>query len=81
VDPEPFTLRELLDMREGRARLEWEQTSAMMALFYNANKPKNAPRATPATFNPFTRRDCRRVGVDFLRDLLVRGRGTGGAGA
>ena len=53
----------------------------MMALFYNANKPKNAPKATPATFNPFTRRDCRRVGVDFLRDLLVRGPGKEKPGA
>ena len=58
-------------MREGRARLEWEQTSAMMALFYNANKGKSAARATPATFNPFTRGDRPRLGVDFLKELLV----------
>ena len=54
VNPDPFTLRELVWMVEGRGKFEWSQTASLMALAVNLMRdPKKGKAASPADFNPF----------------------------
>jgi cytochrome P450 len=39
-------------MAEGRARLEWGQTSQVLCMLYNANRDPKKPAASPDDFNP-----------------------------
>lgn len=43
-------------MAEGKQREEWGRWSAWMALFANANLPKDEPEVHPDRFNPFAER-------------------------
>ena len=55
MNPDPFTMRELLSMVEGRGKFAWGMTSSLMALMANLNRdPRKGNAATPADFNPFT---------------------------
>lgn len=58
MNPDPFTLRELIWMVEGRGKFEWNQTSALMALAVNLMRDtrKGTP-VKPADFNPFAPRE------------------------
>ena len=57
VNPDPFTLRELVWMVEGRGKFEWSQTASLMALAVNLMRdPKKGKAASPADFNPFAPR-------------------------
>lgn len=52
MNPEPFTLRELCDMAEGRQRQAWQHTSMLAAGIYRMScDPKKPPK--PHHFNPF----------------------------
>jgi hypothetical protein len=50
VSPGPHTLRELVDMAEGRERSEWRRTAQVLALLYNAHFKGDK---TPEDFYPF----------------------------
>lgn len=57
MNPDPFTLRELVRMTEGRGRLEWGQTSCLMALVANILRdPKKSKPVKPADFNPYSQK-------------------------
>ena len=57
MNPDPFTLRELVWMVEGRGKFEWSQTASLMALAANLMRdPKKGKAASPADFNPFAPR-------------------------
>ena len=57
MNPDPFTLRELVWMVEGRGKFEWSQTASLMALAANLMRdPKTGKAASPADFNPFAPR-------------------------
>lgn len=51
VHPGPFTLRQLWDMGEAA----WEPWAQLLAMFYNAHKPKEASAETSDVFNPYAR--------------------------
>ena len=54
MNPDPFTLRELVWMVEGRGKFEGSQTASLMALAVNLMRdPKKGKAASPADFNPF----------------------------
>lgn len=52
INPDPFTLRELDWMLQGRGEFEWSMTSSLMALQINMNCKK---KVKPNDFNPFAR--------------------------
>lgn len=57
MNPDPFTLRELVWMVEGRGKFEWSQTASLMALAANlVRDPRKGRAATPSDFNPFVSR-------------------------
>ena len=54
MNPDPFTLRELVNMAEGRGKMEWGQTSCLMALVANILRDPNKTKAVnPGDFNPY----------------------------
>lgn len=53
LDPRPFTLRELLQMRNGREKQEWNHTALVAMILANANRdPKKKPWQF-SHFHPF----------------------------
>lgn len=47
-------MRELVKMAEGRGKMEWGQTSCLMALVANILRdPKKSKPVKPADFNPY----------------------------
>jgi len=72
VNPEPFTLRELLWMAEAVQREHWQHTSCILALIANVNRDPRKGRAfRPADFDPFaaTARDGIPLTTDNWADL------------
>jgi hypothetical protein len=53
IDPGPLTLRELALMAEGRSRLEWAQTSQLLAMLFNTHRDPKTPAVKPDAFNPY----------------------------
>jgi hypothetical protein len=74
VNPDPFTLRELVKMAEGRGKMEWGQTSCLMALVANILRdPKKGKISTPADFNPyFQNRKPVKAPLSILRDVFCK---------
>ncbi len=57
MNPDPFTLRELVKMAESRGRLEWGRTSCLMALVANILRdPKKSKPVKPGDFNPYSQK-------------------------
>ena len=79
MNPDPLTLRELAWMAEGVQRVQWAQTSAVLAMLANAHRdPKRKPTPfKPDDFNPWAERrgptTAMKVNIDalkvFLRDM------------
>jgi hypothetical protein len=61
-------------MADGRRRLEWDQTSGVLAMLFNANRTKGASPAHPADFHPMRRRQRRKpkVSIRALKTVFVR---------
>ena len=62
-------------MAEGRIRLEWNQTSEILAMLYNANKPPKEEPLYPHHFHPLSNhrmRDEIDLWTDDLSFLMVR---------
>jgi len=80
VDPGPYTLREILWMRDGREMTEWNRTAWVCALIANVNRdPKKSKAFQPIDFHPM-RKDIekdqpkQRVGIEALRAFLPKGK-------
>lgn len=55
-NPDPFTLRELIWLAEGRQRDDWSRTAVLAAFLWN--DPQGVrPRKSIDEFNPFTEQD------------------------
>jgi hypothetical protein len=74
VDPAGLTLRELMRMGDARKRLEWDQTSGILAMLYNANRAKGASVAHPVDFNPMRQRKRAKMKVPLktLKAVFVK---------
>ncbi|OQA79896.1 MAG: hypothetical protein BWY31_04138 [Lentisphaerae bacterium ADurb.Bin242] len=74
MNPDGFTLRELVRMAEGRGKLEWGQTSSLMALVANVLRdPKKGKISKPADFNPyFQDRKPVKAPLSILRDVFCK---------
>lgn len=73
MNPDEFTLRELVKMAEGRGRLEWGQTSCLMALVVNILRDPNKTKAVkPGDFNPYLQKakPVQRVNIAQLKAML-----------
>lgn len=71
MNPEPFTLRELIWMAEGCQRERWGRASSLMALLANCHKdPKKGRPARPSDFNPFAGSGGRRRGIPLTRETF-----------
>lgn len=57
MNPDPFTLRELTWMVEGRGQYEWQMTASMMALQINMNRKKGTKAVKANELNPFNNID------------------------
>ena len=53
MDPGPLTIRELVDLAEGRSRSLWGHTSAVIATILNVNRPKGKAAIRPDRVNPW----------------------------
>ena len=53
MDPGPLTIRELVDMAEGRSRSLWGHTSAVIATILNVNRGKGKAAIRPDRVNPW----------------------------
>ena len=57
VNPDPFTLHELIIMSEARGEFEWQQTSSLMAIVANIMRdPKKGKAVSPDDFNPYSQK-------------------------
>ncbi len=63
INPECYTLRQLIWMVEGKGRYDWSMTASMMALEININRKKGAKAVEPEELNPFIRKSKRREKV------------------
>ncbi|MGE4300389.1 MAG: hypothetical protein AB7F40_02175 [Victivallaceae bacterium] len=73
MNPDPFTLRELVKMAEGRGKMEWGRTSCLMALVANILRdPKKSKPVKPADFNPYLQKakPVQRVNIAQLKTML-----------
>lgn len=72
MNPDEFTLRELLIMAEGRGRFEWGMTSSLMALVANALCGRGKGKAAaPEEFNPYCQKKANIiVTVEQLKRLF-----------
>ena len=70
MNPEPFTLRELLWMAESCQRERWAHTSLMIARILEGlgAKKQGGGRPTPADFNPFADEDAAPRGIPLTTD-------------
>ena len=73
MNPDEFTLRELVRMAEGRGRLDWGRTSCLMALIANILRdPKKTKAVKPGDFNPYFQKQkpVQRVNIAQLKAML-----------
>lgn len=73
MNPDEFTLRELVRMAEGRGRLDWGRTSCLMALVANILRdPKKTKAVKPGDFNPYFQKQkpVQRVNITQLKAML-----------
>ena len=67
-------------MAEARGRVEWGQTSALMAAVVNCHVAKKSQMVRPEDLNPYTRLDRRKKAIKVtdmgtLKDAFIGGKG------
>ena len=75
MNPDAFTLRELVIMADARGQSEWEQTASLMALIVNlVRDPKKSKPAKPDVFNPYAQKEQKnlKAPLSILKDVFVR---------
>ena len=71
VDPGPLTIRELLQMSEGRSRSLWGHTSAIVATILNVNRPKGKAPIRPDVVNPWESRSAGQQRIPINRNNIA----------
>jgi len=71
VDPGPLTIRELLEMTEGKSRSLWGHTSAVVATILNVNRPKGKAPIRPETVNPWESRKAGEHRIRITKDNIT----------
>ena len=71
VDPGPLTIRELLEMSEGRSRSLWGHTSAIVATILNVNRPKGKAAIRPDAVNPWENRKAGGRRIRITKDNIT----------
>ena len=77
MNPDPFKLRELLLMAEGRGKFDWGRTSCLRALIATIMRdPKKSKGVKPSDFNPYSQKNkpVIKVPVSVLRDVWCKGK-------
>jgi len=75
INPDPFTLRELLWMAEGKGRENWNHTAALLATMINIMRSKGRPAIKPSELNPYLRKPrpiLRGKDLRILKDIFVK---------
>ena len=82
MNPDEFTLRDLLVMTDGRGRMEWGRVSSLMAIIANVHRdPKRQRLSKPADFNPYSEKETAgpyartkrvKAPLSVLRDVWCR---------
>lgn len=77
MNPDEYTLRELICMVDARGRFEWNQTSTLIAVVINLMRDPKKKAVTPKMFNPFLNKKQEKepvaqVPVSVLKDVFVR---------
>jgi len=62
-------------MAEGRAKLQWAQTSLLAALAFNPHRRPGTPAKEPRDFDPTIERKPRGVDFEALKRAFVGGKG------
>ena len=68
MNPDPFTLRQLAWMVEGRGEFLWNMTACEMALQINMNRKKGAKAVSPS-LNPYSSKRKAKV-ILSVRDSM-----------
>ena len=71
VDPGPLTIRELLEMTEGRSRSLWGHTSAIVATILNVNRPKGKAAIKPEAVNPWESKKPHERRIRITKDNIT----------
>lgn len=58
-------------MAEGKQRHDWNHTSHILALVYNAFRPPRSSALSPSDFNPFARKQAKTVTLKELSELGI----------
>jgi len=58
-------------MVEGKQRNEWNHTSHILALVYNAFRPPRTSALSPNDFNPFTKKQAKTITLKELSELGI----------
>jgi len=76
-----MTFRQLAQMAFAKQRADWERTSLMAWLFYQANRdPKKSEDHEPSFFNPYADKSAApqsraiRVPITMLKTIFVKGK-------
>lgn len=75
INPDLFTLRELVWMAEGKGRENWNHTAALLATMINIMRSKNRPVVKPSELNPYLRKPrpmLRGSELIILKDIFVK---------
>lgn len=76
MSAEPFTLRELVWMSDGRRKHEWGIASSLMAHIHNQNPYQKRP-ANPSQFHPYAKQEQERVEISFDDFLAIQSKAFG----
>ncbi len=49
----PYTLREAIELRDARLRIDWDRVSVLQATMFNVNRPAKSEPIQPSQLNPF----------------------------
>lgn len=79
VNPDEWTLRELVAAKDARIEQEWLRTAALQALVANVNKPKHVRAYDVYDFHPYLNRPERIPTAEELQ-LIFGGKGGRRAG-
>ena len=69
MDPANLTLRTLASMAQARMRSEWNRTSALLAMVFNAHRA-GGRAAKPSDFNPFRQEAVMVIGREDAKTIF-----------
>ena len=69
MPPDNLTQRTLSAMAQGRQRSEWNRTSALLAMVFNAHRA-GGTAAKPSDFNPFKQEAVMVIGREDAKNIF-----------